>query len=140
MKRIRLLILLGAVALALPFGLSRASATGTSPTTAITIQPFAQYDDAGFVLHVGLYVRCTGGLGLVQVSVDQYPPQSPTPAHGLGSDDVVCDGKTHEAAVTIGGIKFDAGKAIAEATVIPPPGYGDSVTTKRVIAITVQRG
>jgi hypothetical protein len=143
MKRIRLLILLGAVALALPFGLARATATtasGTTAATSVSIQPKAQFDDDGFILHVGLSVRCapSPAPGLVQVAVDQYPPESPTEVHGFGGNDVVCDGRSHTVGVTIGGLKYDAGRAYATATVTPPT--GPQATAARWIDITVQVG
>jgi hypothetical protein len=140
-KRIRLLILLGVVAVALPLGFARAGANTTSgTTTSVTIEPNAQFDDDGFILHVGLSVRCAPSPlpGLVQLQVDQYPPESPTEVHGLGSNDVVCDGRSHTVGVTVGGIKFDAGKAFVTATVTPPS--GPEATATKWVNITVQRG
>jgi hypothetical protein len=120
MKRIRLLVLLGAVAVALPLALSTAHATGT--TSSVTIHEQADYDAAGFVLDVGLNVRCYGGVnGLVDVTVEQFPPETPFPvAFGSGPFPVVCDGKTHTVAVTIVGEGFDAGRAKATATLMVP--------------------
>ena len=61
MKRIRLLVLAGAIAAAIPFGMTAAGATGgTGSTNSVTIQQYADYDAAGFVLDVGLYVTCKG--------------------------------------------------------------------------------
>ena len=85
MKRIRLLVLAGVIAAALPFGMTTAGATGGARSTnSVTIQQYADYDAAGFVLDVGLYVhlqgrRHHGPNGLVNVQVDQYPPQTPAP-------------------------------------------------------------
>jgi hypothetical protein len=140
MKRIRLLVLLGAVAVALPLGLIPAKATGT--TNSVTIQQYADYDAAGFVLDVGLYVRCKrvpGNLrGTVIVNVQQYPPQTPAPvSFGSGPTAVVCDGNTHAVGVTIVGEGFDAGYAKATATLTPPPGGGSAVTAQRWITIVV---
>jgi hypothetical protein len=138
MKRIRLLVLLGVVAVALPLGLAHANAAGkTTNTNTVTIEEFADYDAAGFVLDVGLYVRCYGGVnGLVDVTVEQSPPETPTPiAFGSGPQSVVCDGKTHRVGVTIGGEGFDAGRAEAEATLFAPP--APNVTAKRNITIVV---
>jgi hypothetical protein len=139
-KRIRLLVVLGLVAVALPLGLMPARATGT--TNSVTIQQYADYDAAGFVLDVGLYVRCkkvVGNLpGEVIVTVEQSPPQTPYPvAFGSGPQSVVCDGNTHAVGVTIVGEGFDAGYAKATATLTPPPGGGSSVTTSRWITIVV---
>ena len=144
MKRIRLLVVIGVVAVALPLGLLQgvAGATGGSGTTptAVSIQPKAQFDDDGVFLHVGLSVRCAPSPlpGLVKVQVDQYPPESPTEVHGFGSNDVVCDGRSHTVGVTLGGFKFDAGRAYATATVFPPS--GPEATAARWIDITVQVG
>jgi hypothetical protein len=120
MKRIRMLVLAGALAVALPFGLAAAHATGS--TTSVTIHEQADYDAAGFVLDVGLNVRCYGGVnGLVTVQVEQYPPETPFPVgFGSGPQPVVCDGKSHTVGVTIGGEGFDAGRAKATATLMVP--------------------
>ena len=128
MKRIRLLILAGAVAVALPFGLTSAGATGT--TTSVTIHEQADYDAAGFFLDVGLSVRCQGGVnGFVAVQVEQFPPETPHPvAFGSGPQSVVCDGKTHTVGVTIGGEGFDAGRAKAKATLTVPMQPGATAT------------
>jgi len=113
-KRIRLLVLLGAVAIALPVGLTSAGATGTS--NSVTIQEHADYDFVGTTIDVGLYVRCTGGSGDVIVNVSQSPPQTPYPVGaGSGPQIVVCDGNTHRVGVTITGFGFDAGRARATA-------------------------
>ena len=118
MKRIRLLILLGALAVALPFGVLSASSAGAAPAYAdVSIEANAQYDIQGSILHVELKATCTGGTGGAVVQVTQSPPETPYPvAFGSGPNAVVCDGQTHEAAVTIFGEGFDAGKALATAT------------------------
>jgi hypothetical protein len=137
MKRIRLLVLLGVVAIALPLGLAHANAAGKSTTgNSVTIEEFADYDAAGFVLDVGLYVRCSGGTGFVDVTVEQNPPETVAPvAFGSGPQAVVCDGKTRRVGVTIVGEGFDAGRAEAEATLVAPP--APNVTAKRNITIVV---
>ena len=144
MKRIRLLVVLGALALALPLGLATAKATGSTGTTnSVTIQQYADYDAAGLVLDVGLYVTCKGNgtfaqNGLVTVQVDQYPPQTPYPiGFGSGPQSVVCDNRPHAVGVTIVGEGFDAGLAKATATFTPGTGGGKSVTAKRWITIVV---
>jgi hypothetical protein len=133
MKRIRLLVLLGAVAVALPLALSTAHATGT--TTSVSIHEQADYDAAGFVLDVGLNVRCYGGVnGLVDVTVEQSPPETPyLVGFGSGPQPVVCDGKSHTVGVTIVGEGFDAGRAKATATLIVP--MQPQVTATRWITI-----
>jgi hypothetical protein len=140
MKRIRLLVLLGMVAVALPLGLLQgiAKATGgTGSSSQVSIQQYADYDAAGFVLDVGLYVRCSGGVnGLVTVDVSQSPPQTPYPvAFGSGPQPVVCDGNTHAVGVTVGGEGFDAGIAKAKATLTVPMKPG--ATSSRYITIVV---
>jgi hypothetical protein len=118
MKRIRLLILLGALAVALPFGVLSVGSAAAAPAFAdVSIEPNAQYDIEGAILHVELKVTCTGGAGGAVVEVTQSPPETPYPvAFGSGPNAVVCDGQAHEAAVTIFGEGFDAGKALATAT------------------------
>src|SRR5687768_15044516 len=102
MKRIRLLVLLGAVAVALPFGLTTAKATGTSggSTNSVTINSRADFEFIGTQVDVGLNVRCYGGSGSVSVWLDQYPPETPAPfGAGSGAMPVVCDGKTRPVGV-----------------------------------------
>jgi hypothetical protein len=139
MKRIRLLILLGVVAVALPFGLSRAGATTTSTgTTDVTLSTTAQYDFVGTIIHVGFKARCTGGTGQIVVTVKQYPPETPEPMGAGGFfNNVACDGQTHTGGVTVSGMGFDPGKAWAEATLTSP---GGSDTDARWIDIRVMNG
>jgi hypothetical protein len=144
MKRIRLLVLAGAIAAAIPFGMTAAGATGgTGSTNSVTIQQYADYEAAGFVLDVGLYVTCKGNgsmahNGLVNVQVDQYPPQTPYPlGFGSGPQPVVCDNKPHAVGVTIVGEGFDAGQAKATATLTPGAGGGSGVTKVKWITIVV---
>jgi hypothetical protein len=133
MKRI-----LAAAALAAPLALvpGIAQATGgTGGSSSVTINPYADYEAVGFVLDVGLNVRCTGGVnGLVDVTAEQSPPETPYPvAFGSGPQSVVCDGKTRPVAVTIVGEGFDAGKAKATAILTVPLKSG--ATTAKWIAI-----
>jgi hypothetical protein len=144
MKRLRLLVLLGAVAVALPLGLTTAKATGDPPpANSVTIQQYADYDAAGAILDVGLYVRCRGNgtvahNGLVSVQVEQFPPQTPFPlGFGSGPQSVVCDGTAHAVGVTIVGEGFDAGQARATATLTPGAGGGSGVTKVKWITIVV---
>jgi hypothetical protein len=137
MKRIRLLILLGMVAVALPLGLLQgiAKASGGSRTgSSVSINQYADYEFAGGILDVGLQVSCTGVSGVLDVTVTQNYPETPYPpmAAGSGPQDVVCDGRSHSVAVTIGGGIFDAGKATATATLLAPSG---NVTVTRPITI-----
>jgi hypothetical protein len=139
MKRIRLLVLLGMVAVALPLGLLQgiAKATGNSGTgSSVSINQYADYEFAGAILDVGLQVACTGGSGAVDVTVTQEPPETPYPeAAGSGPQFVVCDGRSHSVGVTLGPGIFDAGKANATATLVAPS--GDVTTVKRQILIRV---
>jgi hypothetical protein len=134
-KRIRLLILLGVLALAFPVGMLRAGAASTpSGAAEVEIEPNAQYDLEGSILFVEVKARCKGN-GAVVVQVTQYPPETPyVVGFGSGPQPVVCDGRTHEAGVTIYGEGFDAGKALAEATLTSTTGED---TDKRYIDIRV---
>ena len=119
MKRIRMLAMLGVLAVILPIGLLQGVAKangGSGSQNQVTIQPQAQYIIAGATIDVGLYVKCQGGSGEVVVNVTQSPPQTPYPmAAGSGPQTVVCDGQTHSVAVTVAGFGFDAGTARATA-------------------------
>ena len=127
MKRLRLLVVLGAIALALPLGLATAKATGTTGGTgsySVSIDPYADYDLAGGNIDVKLYVRCTGAT-VADVMLQQSPPETAAPvAVGSGPQPlVVCDGQTHSVGVTVIGVGFDTGYAKATATL-----YGGSIT------------
>jgi hypothetical protein len=116
-KRIRMLTLLGMLAVVLPIGLLQgvAKADG-SPPNQVTIQQDASYTLASSVINVGLDVKCQGGSGDVVVNVTQSPPETPYPVGaGSGPSPVVCDGHTHPVAVTVTGFGFGAGKAWATA-------------------------
>jgi hypothetical protein len=139
-KRMRMLTVLGALAVILPIGLLQGVAKangGGGPQ--VTIQPQASYIIAGATIDVGLYVKCQGGSGEVIVNVTQSPPQTPYPmAAGSGPQTVVCDGQTHSVAVTIAGFGFDAGTASATADLTT-----DSMTSahaQRSINIVVVNG
>jgi hypothetical protein len=124
-----------AAALVAPVALipSIAGATGGS---SVSINQYADFNFNGTQLDVGLQVSCTGGTGVVKVSVDQAYPESPDPlgAHGTGVMDVVCDGKTHNVGVTVIGVIYDAGKAKATAMLTAPSG---NVTVSRQIVVRV---
>jgi hypothetical protein len=145
MKRLRLLVLLGAIAVALPFALLSgvASATGGGSTNQVSINQNAQYDTLGGIIHVGLRVRCApqSTPGLVEVHVKQSPPQVFVEANGDGfNPEVVCDGATHSVGVTVfvdgAGGPFDAGTALATATLTPTP-LSPTTTAQRKINIIV---
>ena len=115
MKRIRMLAMLGTLAVALPIGLLSGVAQAASGPQ-MTIQQDASYILASSVLTVGLDVRCQGGSGNVAVQVTQSPPQSPDGgASGFGTSNVTCDGQMHAVAVTVTGFGFGAGDAFATA-------------------------
>jgi hypothetical protein len=85
MKRIFLSALAALPLAVVPVSVASAhSGGGTTPS--VSIQRDAQFDLAGVVIHVGLYVRCTSstGDGTVTVDVKQYPPETPYPV-GTGS-------------------------------------------------------
>lgn len=136
MKRIRLLVLAGALAAALPFGLATAKATGGSGTTtsSVSIDYYADFDTAGTNIDVKLYVRCTG-TAVANVTLKQSPPETASPLTvGSGPQPlVVCDGRTHSVGVTVFGAGFDTGKAYATATLT---GTGGNRTSSRQVYIT----
>jgi hypothetical protein len=146
-KRIRLLVLLSALAIALPVGVLSgiAKATGSTGSTAsLSINQNAQYDVLGNVIHVGLRARCPVSSlpGTIHVHVVQDPPE--TVVHTEGDSlvkEVVCDGQTHTVGATIfnplieGG--FDAGRAYATAEFTAPVG---AASTARWINIIVMPG
>ena len=90
MKRIRLLVLLGVVAVALPLGVvvagNAGASGGTTTTTAVSIRQYADYNLAGFELDVGLNVRCTGVLGTATVKVTQTSPETGITTTGSGAN------------------------------------------------------
>jgi hypothetical protein len=137
MKRVRLLVLLGALALALPFGLAAANATGTTGTASVSIDPYADFDTAGTNLDVKLYVRCTGAT-VAEVTLEQSPPETASPvAVGSGPQPlVVCDGNTHSVGVTVFGAGFDTGYAKATATLLGVPGDIVKAKSSRTVYIT----
>jgi hypothetical protein len=129
MKRIRLLILLSALAVALPIGLLSGIAKATGSTgTSVSISQTADYNFAGTQLDVNLFVRCTGGIGLAEVTVNQPHPETGFPmttGEGLNPD-VVCDGRTHSVGVTLIGAVYDPGRAYAIVDVTAPSGPAHS--------------
>ena len=148
MKRLRLLVVLGVIAVALPLGLTTAHATGgggSYPANWVGINYYAQYDLNGNIVHLGLNVRCKDvGLGVplgngeVSGSISQEPPQTPYPTVvNIGANSVVCDGKTHAVGLSVQGVGLDAGLAKATVTLVPPVGGGSPVTTTARINIVV---
>ena len=125
MKRTRLLILLSVLAVALPVGLLSgvAKATGGSGTS-VSISQTADFNAFGTQLDVNLFVRCSGGTGLANVTVNQPHPETGFPATtGDGfNPDVVCDGRTHSVGVTLLGAVYDPGRAYAIVDVTAPSG------------------
>jgi hypothetical protein len=125
-KRIRLLLLLGMVTVALPLALvpGVAQATGTS----VSISQTADFNTFGTQLDVNLLVRCTSvdGMGVAQVTVNQQTPETGVPdTTGTGFNPaVVCDGNTHSVGVTVVGVVYDPGKAYAIADVTTVGGSG----------------
>jgi hypothetical protein len=140
MKRIRLLVVLGAIAVALPLGLTTAKATGGSggtTTNSISIDYYADFDNAGTNIDVKVYVRCTGA-SAVDVLLQQSPPQTASPvAVGSGPQPlVVCDGNTHSVGVTVVGAGFDTGTAKATATLLGLPSGTVKAKSSRTVYIT----
>jgi hypothetical protein len=142
MKRIRLLILLGMVAVALPLGLLQGIAKATGTSGRVSINQYADYDNVGTFLDVGLQVACTDplGAGNVTVHVSQSQPETPYPvAEGEGTQQVVCDGRSRYVAVSVFGGVFDGGKAFATATLttVSSPPLEPVATASRQISIRV---
>jgi hypothetical protein len=137
MKRIRLLILLSVLAVALPVGiLSGIAKAAPSPDgSEIIINQNAQYDAVGGIIHVGLRVRCPAGLpGTLEVFVEQDPPETSMHADGTSlAKQVVCDGQSHTVGVTVGGINFDAGRAHAIATFLTGGADSDEKWIKIIV-------
>ena len=122
MKRLRLLMVVGVIAAALPLGMSAVGASGTT-STEVSIQSPADYDVTGTNIDVRVNVRCSGGTGTLVVELKQYPPETPYPVgEGSGPNIVACDGRTHAGGATVIGAVFDPGRALATATVIAPSG------------------
>jgi hypothetical protein len=142
-KRIRMLTLLGMLAVALPVGLLQGVAQASDqggPPNQVTIQSDASYIIAGATIDVGLNVKCQGGSGDVVVNVMQSPPQTPYPVGaGSGPQIVVCDGHTHTVAVTIAGFGFDAGTAWATADLTTSGSPAGAAHAQRWITIVVTR-
>jgi hypothetical protein len=146
MKRIRLLVLLGVVAVALPFGVvftGNAGAAGsTTGTNSVSINQYADFELSGSILDVGLTVKCTSpsGSGAVAVTVTQTAPDTPPPAPvslGSGPRTVVCDGRSHSVGVTLGGTGWDAGKAYATADLFVDNPLVPAAHAERTIQIRV---
>ena len=139
MKRIRMLTVLGVLAVVLPIGLLQGVAKangGSSLQNQVTIQPKAEYILAGGVINVGLYVKCQGGSGDVVVNVTQSQPATPYPiAAGSGPQIVVCDGQTHSVAVTVTGEGFDAGTASATADLTTPTGGAHAQRSINIVVV-----
>ena len=131
-------LILGAAAVAAAAAVAFPSAAGATGSTgggnSVSINQYADFNFAGTQLDLGLNVSCTGGNGIVNVTVDQAYPETPfiTGAHGSGVQNVVCDGKTRYVTVTILGAPYDGGKATAKATVMAPSG---SASTQRQISV-----
>jgi hypothetical protein len=101
------------------------SARADAPTD-VTIMFQAQYVTE-VVVSVALHVTCGGApaFGVVDVTVEQEPPETQSTTIGTGENVVVCDGLQHDVAVTVTGGSFsgfDIGKAFATATLVAPSG------------------
>jgi hypothetical protein len=95
-------------------------------TTDVTIMLQAQYVTE-VVVSVALHVTCEGSPtpGILDVTVEQEPPETQSTTIGSGEAVVVCDGLQHDVAVTVTGGSFsgfDIGKAFATATLVAPSG------------------
>jgi hypothetical protein len=102
----------------------------------VSISQTADFNLGGVSLDVNLLVRCTGGSGLAEVTVNQPYPETGFPmTTGTGfNPDVVCDGHTHSVGVTLVGSVYDPGQAKAIADVTSP---GGSAHAEKWITIKV---
>lgn len=117
--RYRLTLALGVLATALVAAL--APGAGAATNTSISISSNAQLITPTLV-QVGFHYRCDGGIGVVSMTVSQSFPES-TGASGSDAFIFACDGRTHEAAISVFGCcYFDAGKATATGTLTDPSG------------------
>jgi len=103
-----------------------AGAASAGGGTDVSILVQAQYVTEVNVA-VALHVTCEGGplFGVVDVTVEQEPPETQSPTIGTGEKVVVCDGNQHDVAVNVTGGSFsgfDLGKAFATATLLAPSG------------------
>jgi hypothetical protein len=142
MKRIRLLVLAGAIAAALPFGMTAVGATGSTGSTSssyVYIQDKVDYDFAGTQLDVGFQIRCkdSSGFGAVNVTVKQTYPETFATAFSDGPNGVVCDGRTRSVAVTTIGAGFDAGKALVTAELLTPTNPSGSKKVSKTVTVVV---
>ena len=117
--------LLAAVATLVLAGAGSGSAKADG-TTDVTIMLQAQYVTE-VVVSVALHVTCGGdpAFGVVDVTVEQEPPETQSATIGSGSQVVVCDERKHDVAVSVTGGSFsgfDIGKAFATATLVAPSG------------------
>jgi hypothetical protein len=107
------------------------AAVGSAPASAagstdVSIMLQAQYVTE-VTVSVALHVTCEGDPvpGIVDVTVEQEPPETQSTTIGTGEQVVVCDGNQHDVAVTVTGGSFsgfDIGKAFATATLVAPSG------------------
>jgi hypothetical protein len=138
MKRIRLLVLLGLVAIALPLGVVFTGAAGASGSsgTSVSISQTADFDTYGAHLDVNLQVRCpVGDFALANVVVTQSNPETGVAAMGDGNNPtVVCDGRTHSVGVTVTGGVYDPGqaKAVADVTTLNESAHAEKTITIHV--------
>jgi hypothetical protein len=132
MKRLRLLVVAGVIAAALPLGMSAVGASGTT-STEVSIQSPADYDVTGTNIDVRVNVRCSGGTGTLTVLLEQDYPETPAVGAGGGPNIVACDGRTHAAGVTVVGGLFDPGRALATATVVAES--GDKTVSKWITIV-----
>jgi hypothetical protein len=117
---------LAAAAAGLALAAAGAAPASADGTTSVSIMLQAQYVTE-VVVSVALHVTCEGdpAPGIVDVTVEQQPPETQSPTVGTGETVVVCDGNQHDVAVTVTGGSFsgfDIGKAFATATLVAPSG------------------
>jgi hypothetical protein len=117
---------LSAAAAGLMLATVAAGSARAGGTTDVSIMLQAQYVTE-VVVSVALHVTCEGDplFGVVEVTVEQEPPETQSSTVGTGQQVVVCDGNQHDVAVNVTGGSFsgfDIGKAFATATLVAPSG------------------
>jgi hypothetical protein len=110
------------------------SSAGAGPIASeVTTDGTALWSFPG-AINVGVRVRCLGGVGTVDVTVNQPFPESTTNASGSGASQVVCDGQARTAGVLVVAPGLDVGRAFAQAVLVAPSG---PATDARVIRIVI---
>lgn len=123
-----------ATAVAVPSVAGATGSGGGGTGDSVYIAPTADYNTSGFSLDLDLVVKCSGGLtGVVNGSVTQSPPETPSPVtFSTGNTLVVCDGQSHTVAITVDGAGYDDGYAKATMTLVNPNTLKSTTATAKI--------